>query len=184
MQRARRSVPLSPANGTCRLFIGSISALYRHRRRHAYCVDTNVLALKMTASARKFRRCVAHVQRMSMHMSIDMSRHNKRQCHPCEELVGMVLCHLWIDISALYRLCTGSVSALHLLRGTDVPVLKTTSSARALQRRAAHTQCRSIRMSIHMSIHNTGRASLPTKLVQNDPHVIFSTRVRTCRYSL
>ena len=42
----------------------SISAPHQHRRRHFYCTGIAVPELKITASARAFRRCVAHAQRV------------------------------------------------------------------------------------------------------------------------
>ena len=60
-------------------FLHTLNALHRHRRWHVYCLGIDMAALKMTASARAFQRCVAHAQRicrsMSTHMPIRMPIH-------------------------------------------------------------------------------------------------------------
>ena len=46
----------------------SVGTLHRHRRWHVYCAGADVLAIKMTASARAFQRYAALAQRMLIHM--------------------------------------------------------------------------------------------------------------------
>ena len=71
--RARARAPVLVSACFCACLRGSISVLYRERRRPVYCAGVDVPVLKMTASARVFEWSMVHAKRMSVRVSVRIS---------------------------------------------------------------------------------------------------------------